>query len=200
MQNYDKDSKTSKDNKQFMFIVFAFFLQFISYSNLSAEEFVSVGVVNVTLLMEKAPQSEIASAALKNKFSPQEKELATDLTEINALELEINEIKVAKKNVELLRQKERDLRSKKRIRSRLLQDFREELRFARDVALDEVQKDVFRAIDEVRIQKNIDIIVQDYISASSRVDITSDVLEYLNEKANEDKTNQVDASIQWYFP
>jgi len=81
-------------------------------------------------------------------------------------------------------EKEREIRSRKRIRSRSLQDFREELRFARDEALDNVQKEVFRAIDEVRIAQKIDIVFQDYISASQRVDITPLVLEYLKQKIN----------------
>ncbi|MEH6456782.1 MAG: OmpH family outer membrane protein [Cocleimonas sp.] len=174
----------AKDNKQLLFIIFGFFLQGLFPFNALATEFVSVGVVNVTYLMESAPQAEIASVKLKSKFSPQEKELAKDLNEINALELELNEIKVAKKGLELQRQKERQLRSRKRLRSRLLQDFREELRFARDLALDEVQKEVFKAIDQVRIQEKIDIILQDYISASKRVDITPVVLEYLKSKAS----------------
>lgn len=166
-----------------MFIFFAFFLQPLLLSNINAADSVSVGVVNVTFLMENAPQSELASVKLKSKFSPQETKLAADLREINALELELNEIKVAKEKVELQRQRERQLRTRKRLRSRSLQDFREELRFARDVALDEVQKEVFRAIDQVRKQKKIDIVLQDYISASKRVDITPAVLEYLKSKA-----------------
>lgn len=171
-----------------MFIVFAFFLQFLFSLNTNAESPVSVGVVNVTFLMENAPQSEIASVSLKSKFSPQEKKLAVDLEEINTLELELNEIKLSKKPINLQRQKERQLRNRKRIRSRLLQDFREELRFARDAALDDVQKEVFKAIDEVRIEKKIDIVLQDYVSASKSVDITPLVLEYLNNKIDTSAT------------
>ncbi len=181
----NKDNSKSKVNKQPLFIIFAFFLQALFSFNAVAADSVSVGVVNVTYLMENAPQSEIASVKLKSKFSPQEKKLATDLDEINALELELNEIKVARKEVELQRQKEREIRSLKRLRSRSLQDFREELRFARDLALDEVQKEVFRAIDQVRIQEKIDIVLQDYISASKKVDITPTVLEYLKSKAGQ---------------
>jgi len=181
----NKDNSKSTGNKQLLFISCAFFLQGLISFNAFAAESVSVGVVDVTYLMENSPQSEIASVKLKSKFSPQEKKLATDLDEINALELELNEIKVAKKNIELQRQKERQLRSRKRLRSRSLQDFREELRFARDLALDEVQKEVFKAIDQVRIQEEIDIILQDYISASQKVDITPVVLEYLKSKAGE---------------
>lgn len=153
-------------------------------NTLKAAEPVSVGVVNVTFLMENAPQSEKASTQLKNKFLPQEKKLANELDAINKLEKELEDIKSKSSDINLQRQKEREIRSRKRIRSRSLQDFREELRFARDEALDNVQKEVFRAIDEVRIAQKIDIVFQDYISASQRVDITPLVLEYLKQKIN----------------
>lgn len=180
------DFKTiiNKGNKRTAFIAFVFFIQGFLISNLYAKEPVSVGVVNVTYLMEKAPQSEAASTKLKSKFTPVEKKLAKELDEINKLELELNKIKVSKKNVKLQRQKEREIRTRKRKRSRSLQDFREELRFARDAALDDVQKEVFKAIDEVRAQLDIDIILQDYVSASQDVDITPIVLEYLKNKLN----------------
>ena len=151
-----------------------------------AEDTVSVGVVNVTFLMENAPQAEVASSNLKDKFLPQEQKLAEDLEKINRLEIELKKETPSKQNADLRRQKERELRSRKRARSRSLQDFREELRFARDAALDVVQKEVFSAIDEVRKEKNIDIILQDYISASQRVDITPVVLGFLKKKLDID--------------
>lgn len=196
MPRYDQYNIKSKENKSLFFIFFAFFLLVFFPFNISANEPISVGVVNVTFLMENAPQSEIASVKLKSQFSPQEKKLAADLDEINALELELNEIKVAKKGIEIQRQKERQLRTRKRIRSRSLQDFREELRFARDQALDEVQKEVFSAIDQVRVQEKIDIILQDYISASKKVDITPIVLEYLKNKADGEKTSKANKSSE----
>ena len=172
----------NKGNKRYAFIAFVIFIQLFIGNYLFAKEFVSVGVVNVTYLMEKAPQSEVASTQLKSKFSPQEKKLALELDELNKLEVELDRIKKTKKNANLQRQKERELRSRKRIRSRSLQDFREELRFARDSALDDVQKEVFKAIDEVRVKQNIDIVLQDYVSASQAVDITPLVLDYLKNK------------------
>ena len=178
----------NKGNKRTALIAFVIFIQGFLISNLYAKEPVSVGVVNVTYLMEKAPQSEAASTKLKSKFSPVEKKLAFELDEINKLEAELNKIKLSKKNIKLQRQKERDIRTRKRKRSRSLQDFREELRFARDGALDDVQKEVFKAIDEVRAQLDIDIILQDYVSASQDVDITPLVLDYLK--------NKLDTSLQ----
>ncbi len=147
---------------------------------------VSLGVVDVTYLMENAPQAEIASNLLKNKFQPQEKKLAKALEEIQLMEAEL-ERKGNKLSVTERRQKERELRAKKRSRSRSLQDFREELRFARDSALDDVQKEVFQAIDTVRQRMGIDIILQDYVSASKRIDITAAVLEHLKQLAHDQK-------------
>ncbi len=189
----------NKGNKYSLFIAFVIFivLQFFFISQAIAKDsfftlqskdqktiikqqnvVVLVGVVDVTYLMEHAPQAEVASSNLKSKFLPQEKSLAASLEDIQKLEktLERNarNLKTSQK-----RFKERELRSKKRSRSRSLQDFREELRFARDSALDDVQKEVFQAIDDVRKQKGIDIVLQDYVSASKRVDITTSVLEHL---------------------
>lgn len=186
--NKEKYAEKLEGNKHFMFIAFTFCAQLL-FSNLFfidiayAQKSVSVGVVDVTFLMENAPQSELASHNLKEKFLPQEKKLAEELEKINNLELELKKFTIAKKTTsKLKRLKERELRSLKRARSRSLQDFREELRFARDAALDDVQKEVFSAINKVRELQDIDIVLQDYISANKRVDITPQVLDFLKNK------------------
>lgn len=166
----------------FFFVIKAFLISLLFSSFLQAQEATSIAVVNVTFLMENAPQSEAASNLLKEKFLPQEEMLAKQLRAINKLESELEKIVSSNAEGELKRQKERELRSLKRKRSRSLQDFREELRFARDAALDDVQKEVFNAIDEVRKQQKIDIILQDYVSASRSIDITPLVLSYLKEQ------------------
>ena len=174
----------NKGNKRLgQFIAFVVFvsLLFVQHA-VYAKDAISVGVVNVPYLMEHAPQAELASGVLKEKFVPQEKKLADALDEINQLSASLDKINDGSSQKEFIRQKERELRAKKRARSRLLQDFREELRFARDSALDDVQKEVFSAIDTIREKYNIDIILQDYLSASARVDVTPLVLDYLKEK------------------
>ena len=210
----NKQRNNIQDNKRMTFTLFSFVLVgilFLTTPLLSLEkEAVSVGVVNVTFLMKNAPQSDLASNRLKEKFLPQEKKLAEALEEINNLEGALEKL-ITLKNIDsdLKRQKQRELRARKRARGRSLQDFSEELRFARNAALDDVQKEVFSAIDAVRKQQNIDIIIQDYISANKRVDITPLVLEYLRDKLNnkvledeetdlstinnspEDKTNEI---------
>ena len=199
MLNGKLNTRSHEGNRHYRLIAF-FVFTVLSLTNIFSPAFakdsVSVGVVNVTFLMENAPQSEVASIQLKTRFSPQEKKLAIELDEINQLEIELNKIKESKGNVELLRQKERELRSRKRVRSRTLQDFREELRFARDAALDDVQKEVFNAIDEVRIKQGVDIVLQDYVSASKSVDITPLVLEHLKSKLAAPVNNESKKSSQ----
>jgi len=142
---------------------------------------ISIAVVNVTFLMENAPEAELASQALKAKFSPKELELANEQDEITQLEA-VRDRRRSEWTVEETRSAEREIRSLKRDRARTLEDFREELRFARDSALDEVQKSVFLAIEEVRIERSIDIVIQEYVSASARVDLTPHVITHLKNK------------------
>lgn len=189
--SFCKSNGTNKGGRHIVFTAFFVFVRLFLLGLLSvnisySEEAISVGVVNVTFLMENAPQAEAASSQLKAKFLPQEQKLSQELEVINNLEIQLKKIKDSESSSDLIRQKERELRSRKRTRSRSLQDFREELRFARDAALDIVQKEVFSAIDEVRKIEKIDIILQNYISASSRADITPLVLDYLNKKLEAD--------------
>jgi outer membrane protein len=186
-----KRNSINKGNKHSVFIAFIVLARILFVSllfvNISyAEDIISVGVVNVTFLMENAPQAEAASRQLKEKFSPQEKKLSKELDDINDLESELKKLRKLKSDTDLIRQKEREIRSHKRARIRSLQDFREELRFARDAALDVVQKEVFSAIGAVRKAEKIDIVLQDYISASKRADITPLVLDFLNKKLEAD--------------
>ena len=145
---------------------------------------VTIAVVNVTYLMENSPEAELASKALKAKFSPKELALAKEQDAITLLETarERNRSNWTEADI---RQAEREIRGLKRTRARKLEDFREELRFARDSALDEVQKSVFSAIEEVRIERNIDIIIQEYVAASTRVNLTPHVITYLQNKVKQ---------------
>lgn len=142
---------------------------------------ISIAVVNVAYLLKNAPEAELASQALKAEFSPREQALQERLEEINTLEEALDENR-SKWSEEEVRQADRNIRSMKRERTRTLEDFREELRFARDTALDDVQKSVFQAIEEVRQKQNIDIVIQEYVAASQRVDMTLSVLEYLQQQ------------------
>ena len=142
---------------------------------------VSIAVVNVRYLLQHAPQSDAASKELKDRFLAKEKELDAEADSIRLFEESIRQSEGRITREEKI-EKERELRSRKRNQNRALEDYREDLRIAKSAALDDVQKLVFETIDEVRKAKKIDIVIQDYVSASERVDITETVIEYLAEK------------------
>lgn len=174
------------------FTIACFFaILLLPFSVKSANDAISIAVVNVTYLMENAPEAELASKALKAQFTPKELELAKEQDEITQLEA-ARERNRAIWSEEEIRKAEREIRSLKRDRARTLEDFREELRFARDSALDEVQKSVFLAIEEVRVERQIDIVIQEYVSASARVDLTPFVMTHLQAKLIQKQSEESD--------
>jgi len=123
MSNFSVQKHASKKSNITLkaWIVYTIFLfSFTSFQTLKAADEISIGVVNVPYLMEHAPQAELASAALKEKFIPQEKKLADALDEINRLSAELDKVTDLTTDKEAIRQKERELRTKKRARNRLL--------------------------------------------------------------------------------
>jgi outer membrane protein len=166
---------------------------------MSADEVlpISIAVVNVTYLMENSPEAELASQKLREQFAPKERALALEQDVITQLET-VRERNLSVWSEDEVRRAEREIRGLKRERARTLEDFREELRFARDSALDEVQKSVFLAIEEVRLERGIDIIIQEYVAASTRVNLTPFVITYLQDKlkqqqpSNSEKNNKTE--------
>lgn len=161
----------------------------------TTDELTSIAVVNVRYLLQHAPQSEEASKELKERFLSTE--LALD-AEAEAIRIFEESLKKTEESIprEVKIEKERELRSRKRTQNRALEDYREDLRLAKSAALDDVQKAVFEAIDEVRKQEDIDIVIQDFVSASERVDITKKVLDFLAEKLRIDKRKARNATKQ----
>jgi outer membrane protein len=159
---------------------------------LSAEN-ISIGVVSVSKIMKQAPQAEHSSIKLNAKFMRVKEKLAEQLAEIKKFEMtkETNALSAEEKKL-----RERSIRKRKREHSRAVDDFREELRFARDLALDKIQNEVYQAIHVVRAELDIDIIVQDYVSANPRIDITDQVLIYLKEKMKQKQINRNSTPIE----
>ena len=178
--------------KNILLTAFTLMLGFSSANVYSDDDaVVSIAVVNVTYLLKNAPEAELASQSLKDRFSPREKSLAEEQDKIKKLEEALDANKASWDAEEVLL-RTRELRALTRERTRALEDFREELRFARDSALDDVQKGVFQAIEEVRVKRKIDIIIQEYVAASQRVDLTPFVLDYLQAKLDSETEKNTD--------
>jgi outer membrane protein len=177
--------------KQHLFPLLLILLSFVSLPAAAETTHVTIAVVDVAYLMKNAPEAESAGLELKTRFSPRELELSQELEKINQLEAE-RERNLNTWTTEQRQKNEREVRTRKRDRTRALEDFREELRFARDTALDAVQQSVFQAIEDVRAEREIDVVIEEYVAASNRVNITPAVLEYLQRKFDQKQANAQD--------
>ena len=159
--------------------------QSVAWANDAATQPVRIAIVNVATLLENAPQSKAAEAKLKLDFVPREQKLAADQKQMQALEDELtqrNDVGALPADEKIQRQ--RELRDRQRTYSREMEDFREEVRAARDTAIDTLQADIVKAIGEVREREKIDLVLREsnYIVASDRIDLTSKVMQHLVQK------------------
>ena len=146
-----------------------------------------IATVNIAQLMEKSPQTKVASDKLKADYAKREQELETEKRELQAVKDELNQKMAGHQVAETeLVQLQRDLRSRERLYVRTQEDFNNELNAARDLAVEKVQNQVFQAIEAVRAEQDIDIVFKesDYITASKRIDLTDKVLQFLEKQSS----------------
>ena len=161
----------------------------IAEDNASTSPF-RIAIVDVSVLLENSPQSKAANEKLKSAYVPREESLNKEqqaiqqLEEALAVRIEAGTISEADKL-----EQQRELRDRKRKNVRALEDFREEVRTARDTAVDNLQSQIVLAIGEVREREQIDVVLResDYIVASNRVDMTNKVMQHLEQKFQADK-------------
>ena len=156
-----------------------------------------VATVNVSLLLNRAPQSAAATEQLKQKYAPMEADLGREQQAIQELQDQLAQLPEDERL-----QKDRDFRSRQRNYERAVEDYRAELRLARDEQLGLVQRQVIDAINAVRIQNKIDIVLKenDYIAASTQVDITNQVLDHLQQQFTTPPNNATPATINTKEP
>lgn len=146
---------------------------------------VRIAVVNMARLLENAPQSKAADARLKLDFVPREQKLAAEQKTIRQLEDKLStgvQSGVLPEVDKVAGQ--RELRDLQRNYARAVEDFREEVRVARDAAIDALQAEIIQAIGDVREQEKIDLVLResDYIVASDRIEMTAKVMQHLEKK------------------
>lgn len=146
----------------------------------NANRVLRVAVVDFTKLLQGSPQYKAADDNLKASFLGREAALEEELKAIQRLEEQVVHIVDA----DQLLDHKRALRDRKRKHSRELEDFREEVRVARDAAIAALQTEIREAIANVREQEQIDLVLgeNDYIVASDRIDMTPKVMHYLEQR------------------
>ena len=142
-----------------------------------------MAVVNLVKVLEQAPQSAAEGKRLESLFAAREAALAQEQLELQRAREALQATGDTLPEAERV-QRERELRTLERDYSRKQEDLREEIRFAKDAALEKVQEQVEQAVDAVRAEGQIDIVFREsnYIVASARVNLTDKVLAYLQQQ------------------
>jgi outer membrane protein len=141
----------------------------------SAQE-LKVGVVNVPLLMDRAPQTKAAMDALEEEFAPRQREILARQKEYQDLSEKVQR-DVAVMGESERRNAEKDLRDLQREVTRLQTEFREDLNLRRNEELGNLQRALLKEVQDYAQTAGYDLVVGDgVLYASNAVNITEVVL------------------------
>jgi outer membrane protein len=135
-----------------------------------------IGVVNVPVLMQKAPQAGVAMDALQEEFAPRQREVLAKQKEFEALSEKVQR-DVAVMGETERRNADKDLRDLQREVARLQNEFQEDLNLRRNEELGNLQRSLLKEVQEYAQSAGFDLVVGDgVLYASNAINITENVL------------------------
>jgi outer membrane protein len=140
-----------------------------------------IGFVNTERVLRDSTPAIRAQTKLKAEFQKREEELARLEEQLKRQQAEMEKNAVAM-NESLRRTKERDLGEMNRDYQRKLRELREDSNQRRNEELAQVIDHANRVIRQIAEQEKFDIIFQDAVYASPRIDITERVIKALEGK------------------
>ena len=144
-----------------------------------AETPVKLGVVNVALLLEQAPQAKNATANLEKEFTPQQIELKSLASKLEKKQSDYQKNKAVMSESQQMT-KEREVTMMTREIQRRRNDVQELLNLRRNEELAKLQIIVNDAIKAIGKNQGFDLILYEGIAyTNNRVDVTQDVLKHL---------------------
>ncbi len=137
---------------------------------------VKIGVVNVPILMDQAPQARVAMAALEEEFQPRQRAILAKQTEFKELSDRVQR-DIAVMGETERRNAEKELRDLQREVTRLQTEFQEDLNLRRNEELGSLQRSLLKEVQDYAQAAGFDLVVGDgVLYASTAVNITENVL------------------------
>ncbi|HLT28197.1 MAG TPA: OmpH family outer membrane protein [Zeimonas sp.] len=137
-----------------------------------------IGFVNTERILRDATPAKSAQQKLEQEFSKREKELQDMGSRLRALGERIDRDASVMSDADRLR-RQREFADLEKEFQRRQREFREDLNQRRNEELAQVIDQVNRAIKQIAEQENYDLILQEAVVASPRIDITDKVLRAL---------------------
>ncbi|MDH5359496.1 MAG: OmpH family outer membrane protein [Gammaproteobacteria bacterium] len=142
-----------------------------------------IGIVNTARILNEAPQVKLAKEFLQKEFSERENNLAKLRDDLKKKEEQLQRDSAIMTD-EQRRKLEHELLSGKRDFVRAQNEFREDLNIRQNEIFSKVQQQIQQVIQQMAVADRFDLILEDYVYASGRVDLTARVLQELNNQAN----------------
>jgi outer membrane protein len=139
-----------------------------------------IGFVDTARVFREAVPAKRAQQKLEQLFAARNAELST--LEKQGRDLQGQLERDLTMNENLRREKERQLADISQKFQRLQREIREDLNLRRNEELNAVQERATRVIQQIAEQEKFDLVVQEAVFASSRIDITDKVIRALADK------------------
>jgi outer membrane protein len=140
-----------------------------------------IGFVNTERVFREAAPAKRAQQKLEREFAARNAELAKLEKQGRDLQAELERDNVTMTDA-VRREKERQLADTSRSFQRLQRELREDLNQRRNEALAGVQESATRVINQIAEQERFDLILQEAVFASGKIDITDKVIKALADK------------------
>ena len=140
-----------------------------------------IGFVNTERVFREAAPAKRAQTKLEKEFATRNAELARMEKLGRDLQTELEKETVTIPEAQR-REKERNLADISRNFQRMQREIREDLNLRRNEELAQVQERATRVINQIAEQEKFDLIVQEAVFASSRIDITDKVIKALADR------------------
>ena len=140
-----------------------------------------IGFVNTERVFREAAPAKRAQQKLEREFAARNAELAKLEKQGRDLQAELERENVTMPEAQR-REKERALADISRNFQRMQREIREDLNLRRNEELASVQERATRVINQIAEQEKFDLIVQEAVFASTRIDITEKVIRALSDK------------------
>ena len=140
-----------------------------------------IGFVNTERVFREAAPAKRAQQKLEREFAARNAELSKLEKQGRDLQAELERDNVTMSDA-VRREKERQLADASRSFQRLQRELREDLNQRRNEALAGVQESATRVINQIAEQERFDLILQEAVFASGKIDITDKVIKALADK------------------
>ena len=155
---------------------------FLAVLNVAAAADVKIGVVDVAKLLEEYPQAEGLRKRLDSEFQRRSQELLSQQKQLKNLTDKLTRDGAVMSSSEQTRL-EQDIRTRRRQLKASSDEFREDLNLRRNEESQKLRLQLTEVIHQLGKDENIDLILDNAVYASGRVNLTEKVLARLRAQA-----------------